>query len=281
MSFKLKELVFKVRCRAPGCAFFNEVTVKENIMGATEADIDSEAIKIARDMAYLKHDATFGRTHALENPDITKISGSYEQLGTPAAHPVPPAPHVMPAPVSPAASAPTVPTRTYKPGETIIKKGESAGTVCEVVKGLALNEMLPDLLYKPGTAFGSSAIFRNKNRMADVVAGPEGATIAFYDLKELMKNDPVKARQLYEESLEDLFQIVRHLEDYGRLLEKRVHTLETSKKAARPVAKKTPAKKAPAKKAPVKKTAKKAAKKIAPKKTKRAPTRKPTSKKKR
>jgi CRP-like cAMP-binding protein len=268
MSFKLKELVFKVRCRAPGCAFFNEVTVKENIMGATEADIDSEAIKIARDMAYLKHDATFGRHHALENPDITKVSGSYEQLGASAAHPASPASHVPPVQAPIATSAQSVSTRAYKPGETIIRKGESAGTVCEVVRGSALNAKLPDLQYKPGTAFGSSAIFRNKSRMADIVAGPDGATIAFYDLKELMRTDPAKARQLYEESLEDLFQIVHHLEDYGRLLEKRVHSLETTK----PAAKKTPAKKTPAKKA---------AKKVAPKKTKRAPAKKTAAKKRR
>jgi hypothetical protein len=262
MSFKLKEVIFRVRCRAPGCPFLNEIAVKENLMGVTEADIDSEAIKIARDMAYLKHDATYGRKHALENPDVTKISGSYEQLGPAPAHT---AVHSS-APVAAPASAPDAtpaPTRTYAPGQIIIKKGESAATVCEVVKGSALNEKLPDLLYKPGTAFGSSAIFRNKSRMSDIVAGPEGATIAFYDLKELMRTDPPKARELYEESLEDLFQIVHHLEDYGRTLEKRVQTLE-SRKAARPTVKKASARKAP------KKTAKKKAKKTA----KRAPAKK-------
>ena len=254
MSFKLKELVFKVRCRAPGCAFYHEIVVKENIMGATEADVDSEAMKIARDMAYLKHDATFGRNHALENPEISKISGSYEQLGASPTHPSPAAVHPHPAPVAAApVVAPGIPTKTYQPGQTIIKKGQSASTVCEVVKGLAFNAKLPDMLYKPGATFGSSAIFRGKSRMADIVAGPEGATIAFYDLKEVMRTDPAKARELYNESLEDLFQIVQHLEDYGQLLEKRLQTLERKKPAAKPAAKKPAAKKAAKK--PVKKPA--------------------------
>jgi CRP-like cAMP-binding protein len=246
MSFKLKEITFKVRCREPGCPFFPEVVVKENIMGATEADVDSEAMKVARDMAYLKHDATFGRKHALQNPEVVKISGSYEQLGTGTG------PHVQPAAAPYAVPVSSVPTRAYQPGQIIIHKGESAVTVCEVIKGSALNEKLPDLLYKPGSTFGSAAIFRNKSRMADIVAGPEGATVAFYNLRELMKSNPAKARELYDEAMEDLFHIVQHLEDYAKTLEKRVRTLETAKAVV---------KKAPAVKKPVKKTVKKPVKK--------------------
>src|SRR5271157_1083450 len=82
MSFRLKEGVFKVRCREPGCAFASEFVVKENIMGATELDVDTEALRIARNLGYIKHDALYGRFHPLANPEITKISGSYERLGT-------------------------------------------------------------------------------------------------------------------------------------------------------------------------------------------------------
>ncbi|MGA2976193.1 MAG: cyclic nucleotide-binding domain-containing protein [Spirochaetia bacterium] len=252
MSFRLKEAVFKVRCRAPGCPFFPEIVVKENIMGATEADVDSEAMKIARNMAYIKHDALYGRTHALENPEATKVTGSYEHIGPAPALPTP-------------AAAPSVPTRTYRPGEIIIRKGESAVRVCEIINGSALNEHLPDLIYKPGSFFGAAAIFRNKSRMTDIVAGPEGATVAFFNIRELSKTNPAKARELYDEAMEDIFHVVQHLEDYSRSLEKQVKKLETALAAKKPAVKKAPAKKAPVKKAPVKKAAKKAAKKPAKK----------------
>jgi len=82
MSFRLKEAMFKVRCREPGCSFYSEFVVRENIMGATEADVDSEALKIARNLGYIKHDALFGRMHQLANPEVVKVSGSYDRLGT-------------------------------------------------------------------------------------------------------------------------------------------------------------------------------------------------------
>ncbi len=92
MSYRLKEAVFKVRCREPGCSFVSDFAVKENIMGATEADVDSEALKIARNLGYIKHDAVLGRRHQLANPEVVKVSGSYEQIGpapaAPAAAPV-------------------------------------------------------------------------------------------------------------------------------------------------------------------------------------------------
>ena len=105
MSFKLKEAVFKVRCRAPGCPFFSDFIVTENIMGLTEADVDSEAQKLARNMAYNKHDALYGRMHALESPEIHKISGSYERIGPPPAAPSPTPPVFTPS-APPQAQAP-------------------------------------------------------------------------------------------------------------------------------------------------------------------------------
>jgi hypothetical protein len=263
MSFRLKEGVFKVRCREPGCPFFSEFVVKENIMGATEADVDSEALKIARNLGFIKHDALYGRKHQLVNPEVTKASATYEHLGGgPAPHPA--------APAAMAPHAPAVPTRTYKRGEVIIRKGESAVTVCEVVHGVALNEKLPDLVYKAGSTFGSAAIFRQKNRMADIVAGEDGTTIAFYNIRELSKSNPAKARELYDEAMEDLFHILGYLEDYSATLEKKVRTLEAKKASVKSASAKPAAKKAvkkPAKKA-VKKPARKIVRKAAPKKKK-------------
>jgi hypothetical protein len=242
MSFKLKEAVFKVKCREPGCPFFPEIVVKENIMGATEAEVDSEAIKIARNMAYIKHDALYGRKHALANPEAIKVNGSYVQFGTSPATPV--------APPSPEAS---VPTRSYQPGEIILAKGESAVTVYEVVRGSAHNEKLPEIVYRTGATFGAAAIFRQKNRLANIVAGEEGTTIALYNLRELSRTNPSKARELYDEAMEDIFHVVQHLEEYTESLERQVKKLQ----AARAVKK-------PAPKLPIKKKAKKTASKKKP-----------------
>ena len=263
MSFRLKEGVFRIRCREPGCPFNSEFAVKENIMGLTEADVDSEALKIARNLGFIKHDALYGRKHQLVNPEVTKVSASYDHLGAgPAGHPSG-GPAAHPA-AAPAQHAPAVPTKTYARGDVIIRKGESAVTVCEVVRGSAMNEKLPDMVYRAGSTFGSAAIFRQKNRMADIVAGEDGTTIAFYNIRELSKTNPAKARELYDEAMEDLFHILGYLEDYAASLEKKVRSLEAKKAgpgkpAARPAVKAraakkpAPKKKQAAKKAPAKK----------------------------
>jgi hypothetical protein len=241
MSFRLKEDVFKVRCREPGCPFNSDFIVKENIMGATEADVDSEALKIARNMAFIKHDALYGRKHQLQNPEVYKVSGSYDRIG--------PSPAEMAMAAQAAAAAPTRASsisRVFKRGEIIIRKGESALTVCEVIKGSALNEKLPDIVYRAGSTFGAAAIFRQKKRMVDIVAGHDDTTIAFYNIRELSRSNPVKARELYDEAMEDVFHIVNYLEEYSASLEKKLKKLAESGKASRKPA--APAKKPAAKK---------------------------------
>jgi hypothetical protein len=242
MSFRLTQALYRVRCREPGCAFNSEFVVKENIMGATEADVDSEALKIARNLGFIKHDALYGRKHQLNNPEVNKVTASYERLGT---GPAPAA-----APAAPAAQQ-AAPTRSFRRGEVIIRKGESAVTVCEVIRGTAMNDKLPELVYKAGATFGSAAIFKQKKRMADIVAGEDGTTIAFYNIRELTRTNPAKARELYDEAMEDVFHILEYLEDYSAGLEKKIQRLEAARKApATAPKKKTPAKKpAPARKA--------------------------------
>ena len=263
MSFRLKEAVFKVRCREPGCPFNNDFTVKENIMGATEADVDTEALKIARNMGFIKHDALYGRKHQLVNPEVYKIDSRYERIGTAPYAP----PSSPPAFGAQAVSTPSVPTRTYRRGEIIIRRGESAATVCEVIRGSALNEKLPDLAYKAGSTFGAASIFKQKKRMVDIVAGEDGTTIAFYNIRELTKSNPAKARALYDESMEDIFHILSYLEGYAASLEKQVSRLQAARKAPAP-RKKTPAKAAPRKASKAKKpaSAKKKAKRAVAKK---------------
>jgi len=226
MSFRLKDAVFKVRCREPGCPFNSDFSVKENIMGATEADVDSEAMKIARNMGFIKHDALYGRKHQLVNPEVYKVDARYDRIGT-----APYAPQSTPPAFGQQAhQGPSVPTRTYRRGDVIIRHGESATTVCEVIHGVALNEKLPDLAYKTGSTFGAASIFKQKKRMVDIVAGEDGTTIAFYDLRVLAKSNPAKARELYEESMEDIFHILSYLEGYAASLEKQVARLQAAKK---------------------------------------------------
>jgi hypothetical protein len=270
MSYKLKEAVFKVKCNEPGCPFVSDFSIKENIMGATEADIDSEAWKIAKNLAYNKHDALYGRRHPLSHPDIRKVSGMYDKIvaSTDVGY-------VMPPPRQAAS-----PTRTYRKGEKIIRKGDKAGTICEVVRGTAINESRPDLVYRQGSTFGFAALLENKDRMADIVAGEDGTLIASYNLKDLSKIDPAKARTLYNEAMEDIFRVMEYLEDYARSLEKKVGKLGAENEALKKKAQKPAAAKKTSKK-PVKKAAKKAVKKPAKKAAKKAakkPAKKPRKK---
>ncbi|HEY9595115.1 MAG TPA: hypothetical protein VHE79_11595 [Spirochaetia bacterium] len=233
MSFRLKEAVFKIRCREPGCPFNSEFTVRENIMGATEADVDVEAQKIARNLGFIKHDAVFGRSHQLTNPEVAKVSATYDRIGVPQT-PAPSAPQPGPGPAQP-----TVPTRTFRRGELIVKRGDTAATVCQVIRGSALNEKLPGLRYTTGAIFGAAAIFRQKNRMVDIVAGEDGTTIAYYDIKELARTNAQRAHELYDAVMDDVFNILGYLEDRADGLEKKVTRLTTEAQKTRVAAKAT------------------------------------------
>jgi len=81
MAFRLKNGVFSVRCRRPGCPFNTRIEIETILMGETQEDVAREAIKIAMDMAKTKHDAVYGTSHSLENPAIHKVAGGYEQFG--------------------------------------------------------------------------------------------------------------------------------------------------------------------------------------------------------
>jgi hypothetical protein len=267
MSFKLKEVLFRVKCGEPGCPFSSDFLIKENLMGATEADIDQEVWKIAKNLAYNKHDSLYGRRHPLTNPDIKKVSGQYERIGQQVDL------ELVTSPVRPIGPSPQ---KTYRKGDKIIRKGDKAGTICEVVRGSARNEDRPDLVYRQGSTFGFAALLENKDRMADIVAAEEGTVIASYNLKDLSKADPAKARSMYNEAMEDIFRVMEYLEDLSKSLEKQADRLRSEngalKKAAaakKPAAAKEPVKNAVKVKAPAKKPAgkKKApAKKLAAKK---------------
>ena len=245
MGYKLKEALFRVRCREPGCPFVSDFSVKENLQGATEADVESEAWKLAKDLGINRHDAIHGKRHAMINPDVHKIRSSYELIGAPS-----PRRPVMPSP----RMGEAINTRRYDKGDRIIAKGESATTVCEVVRGAAFNEHRPKLLYRPGSTFGAAGLFENKRRMADIVAGENGTIVAFYDMRELWTSDREKAKELSNEAMEDIFRVLSWLEGHVEALEKQVARLKAELSSKRPA----------------KKAAKKAAKKPAKRATKRA-----------
>ena len=245
MAFKLKEAVFRVRCREPGCPFVSDFTVKENLQGATEADVDSEAWKFAKDLGINRHDAIHGKNHSMIDPDIHKLRSSYEIIGG--------VPRGK-APIVPARLGETINTRRYDKGDRIIAKGERATTVCEVVRGSARNARRPSLVYRPGATFGAAGLFENKRRMADIVAAENGTIIAFYDMRELWTSDREKAKELSNEAMEDIFRVLAWLEDRCDALEKRLAGRVTGTAA-------TGGGKKPAKKAAAKR-----AKKAAPKK---------------
>ena len=213
MAFKLKEAVFRVRCREPGCPFVSDFLVKENIQGATEADVDSEAWKYAKDLGINRHDAIHGKRHPMIDPDVHRIRSSYEMIGASSRARVP---------VAPSRLGQSINTRRYDKGDQIIAKGERATTVCEVVRGSALNKNRTGLVYRPGATFGAAGLFENKQRMADIVAAENGTIIAFYDMRELWTSDREKAKELSNEAMEDIFRVLAWLEDRCDALEKRL-----------------------------------------------------------
>ncbi|MCX7030383.1 MAG: cyclic nucleotide-binding domain-containing protein [Spirochaetes bacterium] len=252
MAFKLKEAVFRVRCREPGCPFVSDFLVKENLQGATEADVDSEAWKLAKDLGINRHDAIHGKRHSMMDPDIHKIRSSYETIGG--------VPRGK-APAAPARLGETINTRRYDRSDRIIVKGERATTVCEVVRGSARNVHRPSLVYRPGSTFGAAGLFENKRRMADIVAAENGTIIAFYDMRELWTSDREKAKELSNEAMEDIFRVLAWLEDRCDALEKQLAQRKAGgavKKGGRKPAKKAAAKRSKKKaaKKPVKKPAK-------------------------
>jgi hypothetical protein len=81
MAYKLVKGRYAVRCRHPGCPFHTQLNIETNLMGMTEADVELEAHKLAKDMAFTQHDAVYGTRHPLKDPEIHKVGGSYQRIG--------------------------------------------------------------------------------------------------------------------------------------------------------------------------------------------------------
>lgn len=175
--YRLNKGIFEVRCRHSGCPFNAQLEIKENLMGMTETDVQTEAWKMAKDMAHIKHDSLhIGRQHPLENPDIRMISGTMK-------------------------------------GDVILKKGETATAVCQVLKGVAYPVQNKHHHYKIGDCFGVAALLPKRVRMTDVVAGEDRTRIGFYLLADLNKKDPKKASQVLNRVIEDTLDVIGELQE--------------------------------------------------------------------
>jgi hypothetical protein len=197
MPYRLIKGVYAVRCRHEHCPFHDQMKIEQNIAGVTEDDVRTEAMKMARDQATVKHDSIYGRKHGLEAPEIHMVSGMIQKLG--------------PADASGEGGTKGVDVRRFGKGEVILKKGEAARTVCEVLEGSAYPVTNKSHRYGPGDCFGVAALVPNHTRLSDVVAHTDGTTVAFYDLGDLRQNEPGRASRLVSRIMEDTLKVVDEL----------------------------------------------------------------------
>jgi len=198
MPYQLKNGIFLVRCRYPGCAFATQVSTEQKIMAMTEQDVEREAKNLARDIAMTKHDAVFGTRHTLRNPEVRRVSGTYQLIG------------------QPEGSAETqslgVFFRDFDKGEVILQEGDEATTLCEVIRGSAFADRNKAHRYGLGDCFGASALLAKHNRTCNVIAGANGTRIAFYNLIALSKKNPKKASRLFQAVMDDTLRVIQDLE---------------------------------------------------------------------
>ena len=199
MPYRLNKAVYEVRCRYPRCPFNSKMEIVENIMGMTESDVDAEAWKMAKDMAHVKHDSLhYGRQHPLTNPEIRMIAGSIQLTGA--------------GPVLVAEKRSDSYVREFQKGDVILKRGEDASAVCEVLKGAAYPSRNRKHRYTVGDCFGIAALLPHRSRMTDVVAGEDGTRIGFYLLSDLNKRDPKKAGDLFSRLIDDTLDVIGDLQ---------------------------------------------------------------------
>ncbi len=200
MPYRLNKGIFEVRCRHSGCPFTAQLEIRENLMGMTESDVQTEAWKVAKDMAHVKHDSLhIGRQHPLENADIRMISGTIQLTGA--------------GPVHVAEERSEMLVREFMKGDVILKKGDTATAVCEVLKGAAYPVRNKHHRYKVGDCFGVAALLPKRSRMTDVVAGEDKTKIGFYLLADLNRRDPKKASQLLSRVIEDTLDVIGELQE--------------------------------------------------------------------
>jgi CRP-like cAMP-binding protein len=211
MPFRLVKGVYDVRCRHEHCPFNDHVKIEQEIMGVTEEDVRSEAHKVARDQAAVKHDSIYGRNHSLESPELRMSSGTILRLGTFAPED--------------AGSDSASEKRSFKKGEVILRRGEAASTVCEILAGSAYPLANKTHRYEVGDCFGVAALVPNQKRLSDVIAHSKSTLVAFYHLHDLRQSQPEKATRVVTQVMEDTLRVVDELGKTVDRLRKSKHRL--------------------------------------------------------
>lgn len=212
MVYRLKKGIFRIKCDNNNCDFNEELDINNKIMGITEEDVEEEAKNMALDIASNIHDTQLSKEHPITNPKITKISVIFEAVGTRRSSII--------------NQEEAIRYKEFKKNEKILKKGDIGTTICEVVKGFAFPDRNKSHVYNAGDSFGTAALLVNQIRTADIISGEDGTTIAFYNLRELSKKDPRKAKELYNKAMEDFFNVVTELEGVIDQLENKLEKEE-------------------------------------------------------
>ena len=212
MPYRLVKGIYAVRCRHAQCPFHDQMKIEQNIAGVTEEDVRAEAMKMARDQATVKHDSIYGRRHGLEAPEVRMVSGMIQKLG-------------MSTPPDEGGQKGVV-VRRFGKGEVILRKGEAASTVREILEGSAYPLTNKSHRYTAGDCFGVAALVPNKTRLSDVIALNDGTTVAFYDLGDLRQNEPGRASRVVSRIMEDTLRVVDELgKAVGRLRKGNKHKM--------------------------------------------------------
>ncbi|HET6452188.1 MAG TPA: hypothetical protein VFI08_12800 [Spirochaetia bacterium] len=204
MPYRLYKGVFAVRCRHSPCSFDDHVRIEADLLGVTEEDVRAEAYRMAKDQAATRHDSQLGRRgHSLESPEVRMVSGTIQRIGG----------------TAPAGGGTRrgMMVRQFRKGEAILKKGEAAGTVCEVLSGSAYPAANRSHRYEAGDCFGVAALVPHRTRLSDVIAGADETAVAFYDLGDLRQSEPDRANQVVARVMEDTLHVV---EELGRAVDR-------------------------------------------------------------
>ena len=107
--------------------------------------------------------------------------------------------------------------RRFRKGDVILKRGEAASTVCEVLEGSAYPAANKAHRYTVGDCFGVAALVPNQKRLSDVISHSEDTMVAFYRLGDLRQAEPEKATRVVTQVMEDTLRVV---EELGRTVDR-------------------------------------------------------------
>ena len=136
MAYVLRDGTFPGQVQADGLSVQVGVHDQADHHGRDDPDCETEAMKIAQNMAVIKHDAVYGRTHTLKDPTVRKVGGTYVTFGHRRA-PAAPRPQPRPAARRPELPRPPAPGASGSTPKARSSSARATGprTVCEVIEG--------------------------------------------------------------------------------------------------------------------------------------------------